>query len=402
MDKASVKDINVAGKRTFVRVDFNVPLEQETGRIADDSRIRAALPTIKYLVDRGAKVILASHLGRPDGKVVESMRLAPVAKRLSELLGKSVATTSDCVGAEAEKAASSLKDGDVLLLENLRFHAEEEKNGPGFAQALANLADIYVDDAFGTAHRKHASIVGVAKDLPAVAGLLMERELAMLGGLVENPKHPFCALLGGAKISDKVGLLKNIMGKVDRVLIGGGMAATFLKAKGLEIGRSLLESDRIETASQIMKEAESRKIRLILPSDVLVADRTSAGASTQVVSSDKIPSNMIVVDIGPESVRIFEAQLRDCNTVFWNGPMGIYEVPEFGEGTRAMAKTLADLNASTVIGGGSTADVVSELGLESKMTFVSTGGGASLSLLSGEVLPGVDALMDKTAASKLG
>ena len=400
MDKASVRDIDVAGKRTLVRVDFNVPLD-ESGNIADDSRIRAALPTIKYLVDRGARVILASHLGRPDGKVVESMRLAPTAERLSELLGKNVTTTRDCVGPEAEQAVSALKDGDVVLLENLRFHAEEEKNDAAFAASLAKLAQVFVDDAFGTAHRKHASIVGVTRDLPSVAGLLMERELEMLGGLLENPGHPFCALLGGAKISDKVGLLRSIMGKVDYVLIGGGMAATFFKAKGLEIGQSLLEADRIDTASEIMKEAEIRKIRLLLPEDVVVADKISVDADSQVVAADNIPPDMRIVDIGPKSVQSFEARLTNCKTVFWNGPMGIYEIPKFGEGTRAIAIALAGLKARTVIGGGSTADVVAELGLEGRMTFVSTGGGASLSLLSGEALPGVEALMDKAAAARL-
>jgi len=397
MDKASIKDIQTGGKRVFVRVDFNVPLDEKTGQITDDERIRAALPTIKYLIDQSAKVILSSHLGRPDGKVVESMRMTPVAKRLSELLAKNVATTRDCVGPEVEKAAAGLKNGDVLLLENLRFHAEEEANDSAFSQSLARLADVYVDDAFGTAHRKHASIVGMTKYLPSVAGLLMERELTMLGGLLENPAHPFCALLGGAKVSDKVGLLQRIMGKVDRVLIGGGMAATFLKARGLEIGQSLLEADRMSTATRIMDDAEKRKVRLLLPVDALVADKVSAEAATTVVPTDRIPSNTRIVDIGPKTIAGFQEQLKDCMTVFWNGPMGIYEIPQFAEGTKTFARTLAGLKASTVIGGGSTADIVAELGLGNKMTFVSTGGGASLSLLSGEKLPGVEALLDKGA-----
>jgi len=397
MDKASIKDIQTGGKRVFVRVDFNVPLDEKTGQITDDERIRAALPTIKYLIDQSAKVILSSHLGRPDGKVVESMRMTPVAKRLSELLGKNVATTRDCVGPEVEKAAAGLKNGDVLLLENLRFHAEEEANDPAFSQSLARLADVYVDDAFGTAHRKHASIVGMTKYLPPVAGLLMERELTMLGGLLENPAHPFCALLGGAKVSDKVGLLQRIMGKVDRVLIGGGMAATFLKARGLEIGQSLLEADRMSTATRIMDDAEKRKVRLLLPVDALVADKVSAEAATTVVPTDRIPSNTRIVDVGPKTIAAFQEQLKDCMTVFWNGPMGIYEIRQFAEGTKTFARTLAGLKASTVIGGGSTADIVAELGLGNKMTFVSTGGGASLSLLSGEKLPGVEALLDKGA-----
>ena len=395
MDKASVKDIDVRGKRALVRVDFNVPIDEKTGAIMDDSRIRASLPTIKYLIEKGAKVVLASHLGRPDGKVVESMRMAPVAKRLSELLGKEVTTTRDCVGPDVEKASLDLKDGGILLLENLRFHAEEESNNPDFAQALAKVADIYVDDAFGTAHRKHASMVGVTKYLPSVAGLLMERELKVLGSLLDNPAHPFCALLGGAKISDKVSLVRSIMGKIDRVLIGGGMAATFLKGKGLETGQSLVEEDRVETASQIMRDAESANVRLLLPVDVLVADKIGLDASTQVVSAERVPSNMRIVDLGPKAIKAFQEQLKGCKTVFWNGPMGIYEVPLFAAGTKAMATTLASLNASTVIGGGSTADIVAELGLENRMSFVSTGGGASLSFLSGEKLPGVEALMNK-------
>jgi phosphoglycerate kinase len=395
MSKASIKNIDVTGKRVFVRVDFNVPIDEKTGRIMDDSRIRAAIPTINYLTDKGARVVLASHLGRPDGKVVESMRMTPVARRLSELLGKNVITTMDCVGMEAGKAAKSLLNGDVLLLENLRFHAEEEANTPAFAEALSHLADIYVDDAFGTAHRKHASIVGITKYLPSVAGLLMERELTMLGGLLSEPDHPFCALLGGAKISDKVGLLKSIMNKVDRVLIGGGMAATFLNAKGFSTGQSLLESDRIGTALQIITDAEKRKVSLILPVDVVVADDISNNASSRVILADRIPSDLKIVDIGPKTISLFQEHLKDSRTIFWNGPMGVYEIPRFAEGTRVMAETLAGLKANTIIGGGSTADVVSELGLENKMTFVSTGGGASLALLSGEQLPGVEALMDK-------
>jgi phosphoglycerate kinase len=401
MDKASVRDIGVKGKRVLVRVDFNVPLDEKTGMITDDSRIKAALPTIQYLIEKGARIILASHLGRPDGKVIESMRMAPVAKRLSELLGRSVTTTPDCVGIEAEKASSNLKDGEILLLENLRFHAEEEANNPDFARSLASLAEIYVDDAFGTAHRKHASIVGVTKYLPSVAGLLLEKEITTLGGLLENPQHPFCALLGGAKISDKVALLEKIMGKVDRILIGGGMAATFLKAKSYEIGQSLYEADRIETAAGIMQEAVKRKIRLVLPSDAVVVKEITEKAERRVISINHVPADVKIVDIGPETMKAFQEQLKDCRTVFWNGPMGIYEIPKFGEGTRAMAKTLAGLKASTVIGGGSTADVVADLGLETKMTFVSTGGGASLSFLSGEKLPGVEALMDNDMAGKL-
>jgi phosphoglycerate kinase len=400
MNKASVRDIAVKAKRVLVRVDFNVPLDEKTGVITDDSRIRAALPTIQYLIQKEAKIILASHLGRPDGKVVESMRMIPVAKRLSGLLERNVMTTRDCIGTEVQKAAVGLKNGEVLLLENLRFHAEEEANNPDFARSLAGLAEIYVDDAFGTAHRKHASIVGVTKYLPSVAGLLLEKEITTLGGLLENPQHPFCALLGGAKISDKVALLQKIMSKVDCVLIGGGMVATFLKAKSCEIGLSLFEADRVETAAGIMQEAVKRNIRLALPLDVVVAKEKDNSIS-EVVPVDRIPPTGRIVDIGPETIKAFREQLKNCRTVFWNGPMGIYEVPEFGEGTRAMAKTLAGLKTNTVIGGGSTADVVADLGLENKMTFVSTGGGASLSFLSGEKLPGVEALLDKDAVAGL-
>lgn len=395
MNKASIRDISLTGKRVFVRVDFNVPLDEKSGRIMDDSRIRAALPTIQYLIDKKARIILASHLGRPDGKVVESMRMTPVTRRLEELLGKKIAATRDCIGTEAEKAAVNLRDGEVLLLENLRFHAEEEANTPDFAKALARLADVYVDDAFGTAHRKHASIVGITKFLPSVSGLLLDKELQNLGGLLSQPQHPFCALLGGAKISDKVGLLQNIMGKVDRVLIGGGMAATFLKANNIATGQSLVEKERIGTAKTIIDEAVKRKIELVLPVDVVVANNLTANDISRIEAVNKIPDSMKIADIGPKTVALFREQLKDSRTVFWNGPMGVYEVSQFAGGTKAMAETLAGLKANTVIGGGSTADVVAELGLEQKMTFVSTGGGASLALLSGEKLPGVEALMDK-------
>jgi phosphoglycerate kinase len=395
VEKLTVRDIDVHGKRVLVGVDFNVPLDEKTGAIMDDSRIRAALPTVLYLVGQGARVILASHLGRPDGKVVDSMRMAPVASRLAELLRRKVAVTRDCIGAEAENAAQDLADGDVLLLENLRFHAEEEKNDPAFAAALARLGEVYVNDAFGTAHRAHASITGVTKHLPAVAGLLMEKELNALGGLLEKPARPFAALLGGAKIGDKVALLQNIIGRVDMVLIGGGMAATFLKAKGLEIGKSLIEANRVGLAGDLMKQAAERKVNLVLPSDVVVAPELKAEAKTQTVAVDRVPADQRIADIGPQATRQFQDELKACRTVFWNGPMGVYEVPQFAAGTRAMAATLAGLKANTVIGGGSTADVVGDLGLTDKMTFVSTGGGASLALLGGEKLPGVEVLLDR-------
>ncbi|MBN1643406.1 MAG: phosphoglycerate kinase [Dehalococcoidales bacterium] len=395
MNKLTIRDIDVKDKRVLVRVDFNVPMNEGTGEITDDSRIRASLPTIQYLIKNQAKVILCSHMGRPKGAPEDKYRLAPVAKRLAELLDKPVATTRDCVGPEAEQAAKSLKSGDVLLLENLRFHVEEEKNGPEFARGLANLAEIYVDDAFGTAHRAHASIVGVAQYLPAVAGFLLEKELVNLGGILTNPVHPFAALLGGAKVSDKVALMENVIGKVDYMFIGGGMAATFLKSEGYEVGQSLIEADRIETAGDLLRKARENNVNLILPVDVVITDEASDKGSYQVVNVKDIPNDKKIVDIGPETVEIFTGELKKCKTVFWNGPMGIYEIKQFAKGTVAMAQLLITLQASTVIGGGSTADMVYDMGLADKMTFVSTGGGASMSFLSGEKLPGVEALNDK-------
>lgn len=395
MDKLTVRDIDVAGKRVLVRVDFNVPLDEKTGAITDDSRIRASLPTIKYLIERGARVILASHLGRPDGKVVGALRMTVVAQRLSQLLGQPVGVTRDCIGAETEKSVENLKNGDVLFLENLRFYSAEEMDSPVFARALARLADAYVNDAFGTSHRSHASIVGVTKYLPSVAGLLLEKELATLGSILENPAHPFCALLGGAKISDKVAMLENIMRKVDCLLVGGGMAATFLKAKSYEIGKSLFEADRIETAATIMAKAEKNGIHLLLPVDVVVTEEINAEAKGRVVAIDKISPKLRIADIGPQTIKNFCEELRRCQTVFWNGPMGVYEIPPFAEGTRAMAKLLASLKATTIVGGGSTAEIVTDLRLDDKMTFVSTGGGASMTFLSGQKLPGVEALLNR-------
>ena len=394
MNKVSIRDIEVKSKRVLLRVDFNVPLDA-TGEITDDNRIQATLPTIKYLVDQRAKVVLLSHLGRPDGKVVEGLRLAVVAQHLSQILGQTVAITSDCIGPDVEQVVKDLNDGDVLLLENVRFHPQEEDNDDSFAKALAKLADIYVNDAFGAAHRSHASIVGVANYLPAVAGLLLEREIKTLGGILENPAHPFAALLGGAKVSDKVGMLENIMDKVDSLLIGGGMAATFLKANSYETGLSLVETDRLYTAAELMEGAARNGVHLRLPIDVVVADSLSNEAEFEVVSINDIPPDLRVVDIGPLTIDSFSRELEKYKTVFWNGPMGIYELPQFAEGTQAMARLLADLKATTVIGGGSTAEVVAEMKLADKMTFVSTGGGASLRFLSGKVLPGVEVLMDK-------
>jgi phosphoglycerate kinase len=395
MDKMTVRDVDVSGKRVLIRVDFNVPLDKETGAITDDSRIQATLPTIRHLVDRGARVILCSHLGRPKGKADEKLRMGVVAQRLSQILGQPVITTQDCIGPEVEKAVAKLKSGDVLLLENVRFHPEEEANDDFFAQALSRLADVYVNDAFGASHRTHASIVGITRYLPAVAGLLVEKEINALEGILKHPAHPFAALLGGAKVSDKVGMLENIMDKVDFLLIGGGIAATFLKARSYETGKSLVEVDTLDTAADLMAKATGNRVRLLLPVDVLVADEISAEAKVKVVSIQNIPPTSSIVDIGPETIKRFSQELTKSKTIFWNGPMGIYEIPRFAEGTKSMARLLASLNATTVIGGGSSAEIVTEMKLADRMSFVSTGGGASLRFLGGRELPGLQALLNK-------
>jgi len=395
MPKKTVKDIEVKGKRILVRVDFNVPLDINTGGISDDSRIRASLPTIKYLVDHKAKVILCSHLGRPKGKVVEELRIAPIAQRLSQLIGLPISAVPDCVGQEVGSRVEALKEGGILFLENVRFHPEEEANEPFFAQELARLADIYVNDAFSTAHRAHASTIGVAKYLPAVAGLLMEKELKAMENLLHAPKRPFACLIGGAKVSDKMGLLQNMLKRVDILLVGGGMAATFLKAQGYKVGRSLVEEDKLSLAKQLLQEAGEWKVSLLLPTDVVVAEGIEAGASTKIVPITNMPPSAIAVDIGPRTIELFCNELRRCCTIVWNGPMGIYEIPQFAQGTKSLANFLSTLNATTVIGGGSSAEVVQEMGLTHKMTHVSTGGGASLRFLEGVVLPGVEVLQDK-------
>ena len=395
MPKKTVEDIEVKGKRVLLRVDFNVPLNINTGAISDDSRIRASLPTIKYLVDHKAKVILCSHLGRPEGKVVENLRMAPIAQRLSQLMGLPVSVASDCIGQEVESKIGAVKEGDVLILENLRFHPEEEANDADFARKLARLADIYVDDAFSTAHRNHASIVGVAKYLPAVAGLLMEKELKVMGNLLHNPERPWACLIGGAKVSDKIELLQNMLRKVDMLLVGGGMAATFLKTQGYEVGRSLVEDDKLSLARKLLGEAKDWRVPFLLPVDAVVAGEIKAGAPTKVVPITNIPAGSHIVDIGSESIELFCSELRKCHTILWNGPMGIYEIPQFAHGTRSIASFLSTLDATTIIGGGSSAEVVEEMGLTDKMTHVSTGGGASLKFLEGVTLPGVEVLLDK-------
>jgi phosphoglycerate kinase len=393
--KKTIRDLDVAGKRILIRVDFNVPLDMETGAISDDSRIRAVLPTMKYLVEHKAKVIVCSHLGRPDGKIVEGLRMAPIALRLSQLMNQPVLTTSDCIGPDVEKAVDNLKPGDIMFLENLRFHSEEEANDSSFAQAMAKLADVYVDDAFGTAHRAHASTVGVAKYLPAVAGFLMEKELQALGSLLNSPEHPFVALLGGAKVSDKIGLIKNILGKVDLLLIGGGMAATFLKAQGYEVGLSLIEADKQTMAQELIETIRRNGRALFLPVDLIVASGINSEAKGEVVPVNNIPVNKSIVDIGPQTVTLFSEKIRQCKTIFWNGPLGVYEIEQFSAGTKAIAELLASLKATTIVGGGSTAEIVEEMKLANKMTHVSTGGGASLKFLEGRTLPGVAVLLDK-------
>jgi len=394
MNKKMIQDVDVKGKRVLMRVDFNVPMNDK-GEITDDTRIKAALPSIQYLLEHGAKLILMSHLGRPDGKVVESMRMNPVAKRLSELLNKPVAKVDDCVGPEVEAAAAKLQEGEVLLLENVRFHAEEEANDQEFAKKLASLGDIYVNDAFGTAHRAHASTEGVARYLPAVAGFLMEKELRFLGSAVNNPKRPFVAILGGAKVKDKIKVIESLLNKVDTLIIGGGMAYTFLKAKGLEVGNSLLDAERLDFCRKVMEQAEAKGVKLLLPVDVVVAKNYAADAEHKVVPVDQIPADWEGLDIGPKTVALFAEAVKSAATVVWNGPMGVFEWEAFANGTKQVAQALADSGAITIIGGGDSASAVEQFGLADKMTHVSTGGGASLEFLEGKELPGVAALNDK-------
>jgi phosphoglycerate kinase len=399
MNKLTIRDLDAAGKRVFVRVDFNVPLED--GKITDDSRIVAALPTIKSLLSQGAIVILASHLGRPDGKVQDSMRLRPVAERLSQLLKMPVSVTGDALGAGTEDAIKRLKPGECILLENLRFHAEEEKNDPGFAKALASYADVYVNDAFGTAHRAHASTEGIAHLLPAYAGLLMEKEIEFLGKLMENPERPFAAIIGGAKVSGKIQVLRNLVDKVDVLVIGGGMANTFLLAQGKQVGKSLVEPDRVEDARAIMESAAAHGTKIVLPSDVVVAKEVTRGSEYKTVPSDKVPASWNIVDIGKNSLDAMRKALEPVKTVFWNGPLGVFEIPTFSVGTREIARFLAgraQAGATVVVGGGDSVAAVEQQGLADKMTHISTGGGASLEFLEGKELPGVAVLLDREPA----
>ena len=395
MVKKTVRDISAKGKRVLIRADFNVPLEN--GEVADDTRIRAVLPTIQYLLEQGAAVILMSHLGRPQGQVRDELRMDPVARSLSKLLGRAVTKVDDCVGPQVENATAGLEPGEVLLLENLRFHPEEERNDEIFARQLASLADVYVNDAFGAAHRAHASTTGLTKYLPSVAGLLMERELMMLGEALANPTRPFVAVLGGAKVSGKIGVIRSLLSKVDLLLVGGGMANTFLKAQGLEVGDSLVDNDSLAMAREMLELAGKR---LVLPVDVVVADAFAVNASSRVVSVEKVPVGWLILDIGPCTVGLFEEKLSSAGTVVWNGPMGVFEFPRFAAGTVGLATSLARSQATTIVGGGDSAAAVREAGLEDRMTLVSTGGGASLMFLEGKSLPGVEALQDKDEDSR--
>jgi phosphoglycerate kinase len=395
MNKRTLEDVQVNGKKVLVRVDFNVPLDKERN-ITDDTRIRAALPTIKYLLENKAKVILMSHLGRPKGTGFEQdFSMAPVAKRLSELLGIEVKAAEDVTGDSARALVEGVKEGEVVLLENLRFHKAETKNDPEFAKALASFGEVYINDAFGTAHRAHASTEGVAHYLPAAAGYLLKKELEVLGNALDNPERPFVAILGGAKVSDKIGVIRNLINKVDTLIIGGGMAFTFFKAKGYEIGNSLLEEDKVELAKELMEQAKAKGVKMLLPVDTVVAKEFKADAENKVVASNEIPADWQGLDVGPESRKLFGEEIVNAKLVVWNGPMGVFEMPAFAKGTEAIADYMSQCGGITIIGGGDSAAAVEQLGYADKMTHISTGGGASLEFLEGIELPGVAALNDK-------
>lgn len=394
VNKLTIQDLSLKGKRVFIRVDFNVPIDDNL-IITDDRRIRATIPTINYAVDEGAKVILASHLGRPKGKVDPRLSLAPVARRLQRLLNKEVLFAPDCIGAQVEGMIAKMKEGDVILLENLRFHIEEEKNDPNFAKALAKLADYYINDAFGASHRAHASIVSLPKLLPAAAGFLMKKEIEYLKGAVDNPIRPFVAILGGSKVSGKIGVLGNLIDKVDKVIVGGGMAFTFIKALDYEIGDSLVENDMIDFAKNIMQNLKNKGVKFYLPVDFVIAQEISAGAETKIVTSQEIPKGWKGLDIGPASVKLFSEAIQNAKTILWNGPMGVFEYDPFSRGTSAIAHAVADAYAMTIVGGGDTDYAVHKAGVSDSITFISTGGGAALQLLEGKELPGISALTDK-------
>ena len=394
LNKMTIEDVQVKGKKVLVRCDFNVPLDADKN-ITDETRINAALPTIKYLLDNGAAVILCSHLGRPKGEFNMKYSLAPVAKRLSEKLGFEVKLAKDVIGPDAKKLAAEVQPGSAILLENVRFHAEEEKNDPAFAKELASMAELYVSDAFGTVHRAHASTAGVADYLPAVAGYLIGKELTFLGNAVENPVRPFVAILGGAKVKDKIGVITNLLEKVDTLIIGGGMAYTFSKAMGGEIGNSLLDEERIGLAKEMMESAKAKGVKLLLPVDTVIANDFDNPTEIKVVEAGKIPEGWQGLDIGPKTIELFSDAVKSAKTVVWNGPMGVFEKPEFAKGTLAIATAMAESEATTIIGGGDSAAAVTQMGLAPKMSHISTGGGASLEFLEGKVLPGVACLKDK-------
>ncbi len=395
MNKKTVRDIDVTGKKVLVRCDFNVPLDKETGKITDNRRIRAAIPTIEYLIDHNAKVILCSHLGRPKGEFNLKYSLKPVAEELSKLLGKEVKLAKDVIGEDAEKLTSEIREGEVVLLENVRFHKEEEENDPEFAKKLASFAEIYVNDAFGTAHRAHASTAGVADYLPAVSGFLIEKELEFLGNALDNPERPFVAILGGAKVSDKIGVIENLLDKVDTLIIGGGMAYTFYKAQGHSIGTSICEEDKIDLANDILNKAKEKNVEILLPIDNHVSAEYSNEAEDKYIDSVEIPEGFMGLDIGPKTIELFKNAIKNAKTVVWNGPLGVTEFSKFEEGTKAIAEALAETEAVTVIGGGDSAAAVEKFGLADKMTHISTGGGASLEFLEGKVLPGIACLNNK-------
>ena len=395
LNKMTVKDVDLKGKKVFCRVDFNVPLDDER-RITDDTRIVAALPTIRHIIEAGGRLILASHLGRPKGQPNSQYSLAPVAPYLSKLLNREVTMAPDCIGSSVQSLVDAMKEGDVLLLENVRFHPGEEKNSPDFSKALADLADIYVNDAFGSAHRAHASTEGITRHLqPAVAGFLMEKELAYLGQALANPKHPFVAVLGGAKVSDKIQVIENLLEKVDSLIIGGGMAYTFLKAGGTEVGKSLVEEEKLDLSRRLMKKAEDKGVRILLPEDHVIAPEFKAEAKHKVCTNEDFPADWMGLDIGPKTASKYSDTLRQAAMVLWNGPMGVFEFDAFAQGTFAIARALADSSAVSIIGGGDSVAAVNKAGLESEMTHISTGGGASLEFLEGKELPGVAALTDK-------
>ncbi len=394
--KKSIEDLNVKGKKVLVRCDFNVPMD-ENKNITDDTRIKSAIPTIKYIIDNGGMAIVMSHLGRPKGEPKPEFSLEPVAKKFSELVGKEVVFAADdnVVGENAKKAVSEMKEGDIVLLQNTRYRKEEEKNGEEFAAELASLGDLYVNDAFGTAHRAHASNVGVSKILPSGMGYLVKKEIDFMGKAMSNPERPFVAILGGAKVSDKIEVIESLMEKVDSLIIGGGMAFTFLKAKGYEVGKSLLEEDKIELAKSLMEKAEAKNVKMLIPIDSVVGKEFSNDTEIKVVASDQMPEDMMGLDIGPETIKVFADEIKNAKTVVWNGPMGVFEMSNFAKGTIGVAEAMAECDGMTIVGGGDSAAAVEQFGFDDKMSHISTGGGASLEFFEGKILPGIDAIEEK-------